>query len=567
MSLKKRIVSFLLSAVMLIAPCASLAESNYYAGELSMTAVSDSYYAGNQVNLDVVFGVDAQREFASDRLQAAVSLLGKSRLHMSFYDDFGTARIHAELHTDGVELAGADVLVFGDGSVQMMSSLTGNMVLTLPAGTVTESGISLASFTDTDVEYDFKTRAGIAAFKALPARTRLSITANDMISMLINHLLGWVSYAQMDSDGQLYVFDDTYIDETETRDAVAQRMLGTIDAHRFNTLFSNIAMTIADEKGAFQQVIADALAELGVTRYQARVFTDNLMTKVTIDPALDYVQPSYYIIEANDGSLIEPDDVEYFFKKLAKTVNLMWENSTDEVMSMDVSYDDFGGTVGFDAYLAKFATDLPYEGTFNYSIKTDDDWQRLHTAHGELQIEGDNRVIGDLDIQFGEDVGGVNANIFAGAADVVNQKDNTSVGLGVDGTLTYEVEVIEEGKESESFEGSLVVSERVNGAGEGKLAATLSGVTTVDPERFDLLATAALEAKGIATLVADVALVQAEYEEIPFAGGQAIDLTDLDEEKIEQIKSEVKKQAAKVGVSLVTHPSVLADLTKLFILK
>ena len=176
-------------------------------------------------------------------------------------------------------------------------------------------------------------------------------------------------------------------------------------------------------------------------------------------------------------------------------------------------------------------------------------------------------MIGDLDIQFGEDVGGVNANIFAGAADVVNQKDNTSVGLGVDGTLTYEVEVIEEGKESESFEGSLVVSERVNGAGEGKLAATLSGVTTVDPERFDLLATAALEAKGIATLVADVALVQAEYEEIPFAGGQAIDLTDLDEEKIEQIKSEVKKQAAKVGVSLVTHPSVLADLTKLFILK
>ena len=64
-----------------------------------------------------------------------------------------------------------------------------------------------------------------------------------------------------------------------------------------------------------------------------------------------------------------------------------------------------------------------------------------------------------------------------------------------------------------------------------------------------------------------MALVQAEYEEIPFAGGQAIDLTDLDEEKIEQIKSEVKKQAAKVGVSLVTHPSVLADLTKLFILK
>ena len=562
MSLKKRIVSFLLSAALLAAPCASLAEASYYAGELSAAVVSESYVAGNQINLDVVFGTEAEREFKSDRLQAVVNLLGKSRLHMSFYDDFGTARIHAELHTDGVKMADADMLAYEDGSVQIMSSLTGNMVLAIPAGALAEAGSAPA-----DMAYDLETKAGLKEFRKLPLSTRLSVTVNDMISTLINHLLGWVSYAQMDSDGMLYVFDDTYLDATETRDPVAQRMLGTIDAHRFNTLFSNIAMTIADEKGAFQQVIADALAELGVTRYQARVFTDNLMTKVTIDPALDYVQPSYYIIEANDGSLIEPDDVEYFFKKLAKTVNLMWENSTDEVMSMDVSYDDFGGTVGFDAYLAKFATDLPYEGTFNYSIKTDDDWQRLHTAHGELQIEGDNRVIGDLDIQFGEDVGGVNANIFAGAADVVNQKDNTSVGLGVDGTLTYEVEVIEEGKESESFEGSLVVSERVNGAGEGKLAATLSGVTTVDPERFDLLATAALEAKGIATLVADVALVQAEYEEIPFAGGQAIDLTDLDEEKIEQIKSEVKKQAAKVGVSLVTHPSVLADLTKLFILK
>jgi len=565
MSLKKRIVSFLLSAVMLIAPCASLAESNYYAGELSMTAVSDSYYAGNQVNLDVVFGVDAQREFESDRLQAAVSLLGKSRLHMSFYDDFGTARIHAELHTDGVQLLAADVLVFADGSVQMMSSLTGNMVMTLPAGTVTENGISLASFTDTDVAYDFETRAGIKAFKALPARTRLSITANDMISMLINHLLGWVSYAQMDSDGQLYVFDDTYLEATETRDAVAQRMLGTIDAHRFNTLFSNIAMTIADEKGDFQQAIADVLADMGVTRYQSRMFTDSLMTEETVDPAIDFVQPSYRIIKNKDESPIVYDDVSYFFKKLEKCADRLWRHSTDEVMSMDVSYDDFGETVGFDAHLAKFSTELPYEGTFTYSVKTDDDWQRLHTAHGELQVYNDNRVIGDVSMLLGEDVDGVNASSLTGTADLVNQKDGSSVGVGVDGTLVYEIEVLEEGREAENFEGSLVVSERTGSDGKGRLAATLSGVTTVDAERFDLLATAALEAEGIATMVADVALVQADYEEIPFVGGQAIDLTSLDEAKIEQIKGEVKKQAAKVGAALVLHPSVLADMMTLFV--
>lgn len=565
MSFKKRFVSFLLSAALLIAPCASLAEANYYAGELSTAAVSDSYVAGNQINLDVVFGVDAQKEFESDRLQAAVNLLGKSRLHMSFYDDFGTTRIHAELETDGVSMFGADMLIYEDGSVQMMSTLTGNMVMAMPAGTVVDGAINLSSLTDTDVAYDFETKAGIEAFETLPATTRLSITANDMISMLIGHLLGWVSYAQVDTDGQLYVFDDTYIDATDTRDAVAQRMLGTIEAHRFNTLFSNIAMTIADEKGAFQQAVADVLAERGVTRYQARVFTDSLMTEETVNPAIDYVQPSYYIIESKDSSPIEYDDVSYFFKKLAKCANRLWENSTEEVLSMDVSYDDFGGTVGFDAVLAKFGTELPYEGTFNYSVKTDDDWQRMHTAHGELQVLDSSRVIGDLNVKLGEDIGGVNESVLTGAADLVNQADGSSVGVGIDGALTYEVEVIEEGKEAESFEGSLVISERMGGESKGRLAATVSGVTTVDTERFDVLATAALEAEGVATLVADMALVQAEYEDIPFAGGQAIDLTKLDDEKIEQIKGEVKKQAAKVGVSLVTHPSVLADLMTLFV--
>jgi len=174
-------------------------------------------------------------------------------------------------------------------------------------------------------------------------------------------------------------------------------------------------------------------------------------------------------------------------------------------------------------------------------------------------------VIGDMSLLLGEDVDGVNASSLTGTADLVNQKDGSSVGVGVDGTLAYEIEVLEEGREAENFEGSLVVSERTGSDGKGRLAATLSGVTTVDAERFDLLATAALEAEGIATMVADVALVQADYEEIPFVGGQAIDLTSLDEAKIEQIKGEVKKQAAKVGAALVLHPSVLADMMTLFV--
>lgn len=567
MNLKKRMLSLVLSAVMLIAPAASFAEeaqSSYYAGELASTVISDSYVAGNQINLDVVFGMDTEKAFDDERVQAALNLLSKSRLHMSFYDDFGTARIHAELETDGVNMVTADMLIYEDGSVQAMSSLTGNLVLALPAGTFVNGQLQLGSLANTDVEYDLDTKEGIEAFEQLPVHTRLAITGSDVASTLINHLLGWTSYAQMDSDGELYVFDDTYLDATEDRDPVAQRMLGKIEAHRFNTLMWNVATTICDDKGQFQLAIADLLAKMGVTRRQMRLFTDALMTKETIDPMLDFVQPSYYIIENDDGSLCDYDDVSYFFKKLVKCTDRVWENSTDNTLTMDVSYDDFGGMVGFDAHLAQFTPELPFEGTFNYSIRTDDDWQRFHTAHGELQVYNDNRVIGDIDMQFGEDVGGVNETRIVGAADVVNQRDNTSAGIGLDAGLTFETDVAADGTESETFEGSVVLSERANGEGHGKVCASASGVTTTDGDRFDLLATAALEVAGRATLVADVALVQADYEEIPFAGGQALDLTDFEAAK-KIIKDEVKAQAAKLGVSLVTHPSVLADLAVLYL--
>lgn len=148
--MRKRIFSLLLSAAMLLAPAASFAESSYDAGTLSGTAISESYVAGNQINLDVVFGLDAQRTFAEKRLQAAANLLSKAQLHMSFYDDFGTARVHAALETDGVELLTADMLVYEDGAVQIMSNLTGKLVLALPAGSVVDGRLQLSSLTDTD---------------------------------------------------------------------------------------------------------------------------------------------------------------------------------------------------------------------------------------------------------------------------------------------------------------------------------------------------------------------------------------------------------------------------------
>lgn len=557
--MKRRVLSFVLSAVMLLAPVMSVAEapvSNYYAGELTATAISDSYMGGNQLNLNAVLGLDLDESVQDATLAALANLLAKSTLRMSFYDDFGTARIHAQLDTDDITLLSADALVYEDGSVQVMSNLTGKLVLALPAAGEGES-VTMADF-------DMSTPEGVAAFRALDPMQRLKITGNDMISLIINHVLGWVSYMQMDNDGEFYTFDDTYLDATEVRDPVAQRMHGKIKADSFNTLLWNIATTVADTTGEFQQAITDLLVEKGVTRYQSRVFTDSIFQKEWLDPAIYFVQPSGLIIENKDESPIQYGDVSYFFKKMQKCTDLLWETSTDNVMTMTVSYDDFGGMVGFDAFVPVFTTELPYEGNFTYSIKTDDDWQRFHTSHGELQVFDNNRVVGDLDIQFGQDVGGVNHSHFKGQADVLNQNAGTSAGFGVDSSLDFAVAAGENGQESETFEGRVLLNGRANGEDNALVSATLSGMTTVDAETFAVNATGALGLNGKGMLVADMTLEQGEYEDIVFAGGQAIDLSVLDEAQKDMIKKEIVSQAAKLSLSLVAKPDVLTSLMTIF---
>ena len=99
----RKILSLVLSAVMLLMPVASLAEqaiATYYAGELTTVAMEDSYLAGNQINLNAVFGLDYDAASGSEAAKALAALLGKSQLHMSFYDDFGKYELEMERYYD-----------------------------------------------------------------------------------------------------------------------------------------------------------------------------------------------------------------------------------------------------------------------------------------------------------------------------------------------------------------------------------------------------------------------------------------------------------------------------------
>lgn len=554
MSLKKRILALATSAALLAAPTASLAEGiTFAAGDLTKTAISDSYIGGQQINLNLKLQAEAQNT-DSAQMQALTSLIGKSEINVSFYDDFGTARVRGDLSVDGVKLLTADVMIYEDGSVQLMTNLTGKYVLAMPEGTFVNGRLNLDKISGAsviDLEED--------DISGLSARERLSITAADINSLLIQHLLGWVSYTQMET-GDLYVFDDTYIEETDTRDAVAQRMIGTIAADVFNSLLWNISATICDECGEFQQAVADVLAEMGITRQQVRQAVDRLFTQEAIDPAMDFVQTTYAVMQGDPDALCEYDDVSYFFKKLVKCTDYIWEESTENTMHMIVSYDDNGGMVGFDADAPKFSEVLPYEGFFNYSIKTDDDWQRLHTAHGELQIYDDNRVVGDLNIQFGEDVDGENVSFLNGQLDVVNQVSGASMGVGVTSQLEYKIN--DEGS-VETISADANVLMRDNGSDSSIIGAKAEGVTTLTGDGFAIEGEISAELPGLIAMSATVTLESVEYEETDFAGGQAIDLANLDDEQLETIKGEVIAQVAKLSPSLILHPSVLADVMTL----
>ena len=572
MKLKQRLTALLLSAGMLLAPEASLAEGESYtipSGEVTTTALSDAYVGGEQINVTADFELstlldgdtlamllDTDAETAGKKLEALIRLVDKCTLSLSFYDDFGTARVHADLALGNTSLFSGTALIAEDGSAQIMTNLTGSLVLALPAGTFTGT-----SFDVMDLLYgDFSAEVDDSVpFTELPAKERLRITTTDTLVMIVQHLLGWVSGTQMET-GELYTFDDTYLDATDTRDAVAQRMIGKISTYSFMRLLNNIATTLRDDQGLLQQAIADVLAENGVTRYQVRQVVDSLLVNETIDPAQDWVQPSSAI--ADDGALCELDDIAYFFKKLHKSTTRMMVDHTDETMSMIVSYDDYGGMVGFDATVPKINAQWPFEGDFTYSIRTDDNWQRIHTSHGELQVYNNNRLVGDLSLQFGEDVDGLNANHAVGQLDVVNLDDGSSKGLGLVSSLDFTASGEAEAR-TEGFEGRAAIQLRTDGEGFDVLSGSVTGETKTQDDAFTISADAGVSLAGMVDLTAHLTAENVEAEDVSFSGGEAVDLSDPTEEQIQRVKDEIVEQAASLTISLATQFDVIGDLMTL----
>ena len=85
------------------------------------------------------------------------------------------------------------------------------------------------------------------------------------------------------------------------------------------------------------------------------------------------------------------------------------------------------------------------------------------------------------------------------------------------------------------------------------------GEVTLAAERLIFRA----EAPGLPTVTAKVNLHTSEAEELPFAGGQAIDLSNPGDEGLSTLKDAVKKKGASLLPQFMLHPSVLSNLSKL----
>ena len=548
MAITKRILALLLSAAVLLAPLGAAAEGYVVpAGEVTSTAISDFYVGGMQIDVTVDFGME-MGSAPSARAQAAQALLEKTQLTLSFYDDFGTARVRGALTTDGVALLTLDALVFEDGSAQLKTNLTGEAVLTVPAGTVTQNGINLGALAlsggETEISFSDP------AFKELPARERLNLALSDLQMMLMGHFLGWISYTQRDT-GELYVFSNDYVDETDARDAVALQMICKIPPWHFMDLLTNILWTLRDEHGVLQQALADVLAEAGVTRYQVRQLVDGLLTQEEMDPAVDWVQPSATVY--NDGALCTKDDIAYAIKKLDKSAEHVMEGTEEleEIMTLTIGYDDFGGLVAVDMDVPIISTYVPYEGALNYSVKTDGNGQQRHTAHGELEVFNDNRLVGDANMLAGRDVDGVNTSSLSGYFEVRQHEQGTSIGLGVDADVTYRTAG---GDDAETFEAHTALSVRQSGVQIPMVTVGVQGETSVVSDGFLLAADARVDALGT-SIAAKISAQANEYDGVEFAAGPALDLTNP--ASVEQLKQQALAQLMGVYMNLSSHPDVM----------
>ena len=550
--MKKGFLS-LLFVLLFLFPVIACASGSYAAGDMTKTAIMTSLEQGNQVAFHVALK-QIFDEQPNEKQAALNNLLSKVSIDGTAYQTDGLMSLQVTARVGEVQVLDAKAVQASDGSYRVMTDVTGDTIFFVPATpSYGEMDVmQVISSMGTDIQ------STDPSFYDLPAKERLRITSSEVMMMMAQAVLGWVSHSQIESDGEMYVFDSTYLEPTETRNEVAQRMIGKVGAGQFGSLMWNLASNLDWQAGEFQRALADVLAENGVTRLQVRNVVDAMFPQVTIDPAEDFVEPTHAIQDGN--APCQYGDISYFFKKLTRFADKVWEESLDVDLLLTVSYDDYNDFVGLDAVLPKFVPFLPYEGTFTYSSKTDENWQVLTTAHGELQISDHERVIGDYRHLNGEDIGGHNANTFAGDLSVVDQNKNAALGFGISGEWTYDTGVIEDNVYGEKTSGS---GDLILHLGDDVpvLSAKHEGLLKTTGTDFSYEAVTEMRAFGEITIQTSVEMKQETAEHsISIPEGEMVDAFAVDKTTTDAIYKEVRTNLIVALARIMSDEEITQDI-------
>ena len=91
-----------------------------------------------------------------------------------------------------------------------------------------------------------------------------------------------------------------------------------------------------------------------------------------------------------------------------------------------------------------------------------------------------------------------------------------------------------------------------------------SAVSELTDEGLALTGRFGVSAAGLPSAAVNVSVECAEYDETPFEGGQAVDLSaELTQEQIEAIKDTVKGKAAGLAAKFAFKPAVMGNLLTL----
>lgn len=487
----------LLALWLFAAPALGVAEVDYDAGTLLPTLKQEAYVGGREIVETVTLRVSQVTGMEPDLLAALQEAVEMLEIRISSVDD-----MDAKLYAVKILMAGEPLL---DATVRWNEERIYITSSQLPGKTVT---VSMAE-----------------AAKHFPVHPLLTGKwgADEDMALLENQYIdyfaavgGWVSNVQSEHE-DLYAYEFTEMDETESRDASTTQMYSTVRSDELKKLIRDLANLFFEDENA-QQAFANILAPYGATQASVRHFADQLPLVIS--------------------------------HELGAT-----RNSTE----FTVFYDDNMDIVGFDGTMPAMYTKFFFDyGALQYSRKTLDEGVR-HDVKGTMEFAGGATFTGESR----QNVGDLMDDQQKTEQDIAIDYQDPANKAGLQYTIhTQEVYTAQEGLEVYEGKGNGEITRTQEGTSKKtNTEMTLHGETKpVGDWDFAHTKTIQTEVEGQATYEFTYTMISQEYVPADLSGNVAYDLETLTEEQRAELENSLQTALMQAYFQLLAKlPSKLVQ--------